>query len=103
MANPSNRLPLSSAAANAIARSRSGGSANAKMVEKLVQPEMWCMFDTIRLGATAGTGVDYTFATLPSSVSFFNSHTMGANGKAVTSMTTSSGYVDFPSISWAAI
>ncbi len=67
----------------------------ARQVEALVQPEVWTMYDTYILGSTAN-GADTTAAALAASFAMFNSHTVGAKGAAITSMTTSSGYVDFP-------
>ncbi len=67
----------------------------ARQVEALVQPEVWTMYDTYIIGTTAN-GADSTAAALASSFAMFNSHTVGAKGSSITSMTTSSGYVDFP-------
>lgn len=91
---------LYGANANVLPGAPSRASSNAAMVEKLVNPEVWTMYDTLILspagynvgGSTAGLH----FSGISQSTSFFNSRTIGSAGEAITSMTTASGYVDFP-------
>jgi hypothetical protein len=73
----------------------------ARQVEALVQPEVWTMYDTLLFGASGSAQVDYVLGssgTVPTNgqMQMFNSHTVGARGPSITSMTTSSGYVDYP-------
>jgi hypothetical protein len=87
-----------SGAQNMIARNLpSRPSTQAKLVEGLVQPEVWTMYDTVTIAVSgAPGGSDYNFGALPAQIPLFNAHTLGSRGAAITSMTTNSGYVDFP-------
>lgn len=77
---------------------RVAASPQAKMIEGLVNPEVWTMFDT-RVYSANSIPPDtsaYNFAQDVASTPFFNNRTLGNSSAAITSMTTNSGYVDFP-------
>jgi hypothetical protein len=77
---------------------RSPASPQAKMIEGLVNPEVWVMFDTRLYSANAipPDAAAYNFAQDVASTPFFSQRTLGNSSAAITSMTTNSGYVDFP-------
>ncbi len=77
---------------------RSAPSAQSKMIEGLVNPEVWVMYDTRLYSASAipPESAAYNFAQDVASTPFFNLRTLGNSSAALTSMTTNSGYVDFP-------
>lgn len=73
-------------------------SGTAARVEQLVQPEVWTMFDTLILSAAAvlPAAAAFNYANYTTPQTFFNGRTLVNAGAAITSMTTISGYVDFP-------
>ena len=88
-----------SAASQVLARgARSRPAPQARAVEGLVNPEVWTMFDTLIIGAAAvpPATAAVNFAQITANTAFFASRTIGNAGAAISSMTTSSGYVDFP-------
>lgn len=102
LARASSAQPYSNTGGNvlgrALQRSSAAPSAAAKAVENLVQPEVWTMYDTrlFSANAVAPDTAAFSFASMVNSLSFFAQRTIGNAGAAITSMTTNSGYVDFP-------
>lgn len=74
-------------------------TADQRLIEQLVNPEVWVMYDTAFI-APAASAANYrayaSFATVAAQTSFFAGRTLGVSGAAVSSVTTNSGYVDFP-------
>lgn len=89
---------------SAYSLSRSGNrpaSEVGRAIERLVQPEVWTMFDTVVISPSTASGVTTTnvpfanFTNVISPIAMFNSRNQ-ANAAGLTSMTTTSGYVDWP-------
>lgn len=94
----SNIMPYLAATQALVRQRQSVPAQQAAAVERLVNPEVWTMFDTLTIGSNAvpPATAAINFAQITTNTTFFNQRTIDNAGAAISSMTTNSGYVDFP-------